>query len=180
MLSPLPIRALSMTALQWQIHTRHLRNCSAVVSRVRSAKMDAVWGAHHGLAKTEEFAAPWSERQFMAKRLQLGTDVFRNEIFDCYITTFKCTFCEASGLESLLHVESIIGDVGHELRMRLGLIETTHNAKPDAYSVLLHESRNDGVQRPLARLQSVGMILYKIKESATVLQHKPCSRRYEA
>src|SRR5262249_25627669 len=94
-------------------------------------------------------------------------------------TTFKCALCEASGLESFLNVESVVGDIGHELRMSLGLIETTHNAKPDADSVLLHESWNDRVQRPLAGLHPVGMILYEIKERATVLQHEPCSRRYQ-
>ena len=158
------------------LQCRHLRNRRAVVARVGSAKVHTVAIAHYGLAETKQMASRLSHCQFVAASGQLHSNIFGNERFDRHITSLKCAFREASGLEGFLDVETVVGDIGYELRMRLRLIEAAHYAKGDAYPIPFHESRNDGVQRPLSRFQRVGMILFQSKERATVVQHEAVPR----
>ena len=46
---------------------------------------------------------------------------------------------------------------GDELRVRLRLVEAAHDAEADLDVALLHERRDDRVQRPLARREHVRM-----------------------
>ena len=49
----------------------------------------------------------------------------------------------------------VIDDVGDELRVRLRLVQSAHDAEADVHVVLLHEPRNDGVERALPRREHV-------------------------
>jgi hypothetical protein len=61
------------------------------------------------------------------------------------------------------------------LGVGLGLVPAAHDAK--AYSELIstHECRDDGVQRPFAGCEHVGMRSIERKQRAAVLEGKPSS-----
>ena len=141
--------------------------------------MDAGGAAHHSLPPAEGPASGRHNSEFMAESAQLPADIFGNEGFDIHVTSVEGGFREAPGFQSLLDVKAEICDVGDELGLRLRLIESSHDPKADAHSILFHERRNDRVQWPLARLERVGMILFECEERAAVLQHESGSGRYQ-
>ena len=86
-----------------------------------------------------------------------GSRGLRNQRFDVHVAAGERALREAAGLERLLDVEAEVGDVGHELRVRLRLVEAAHDAEPDPHVALFHERRDDRVQRALARREHVRM-----------------------
>ena len=87
---------------------------------------------------------------------------------------------EAAGLERLLDGEAVVDDVRHELRVRLALVPAAHDAEADLVVALLHEGRDDGVQRALARRQRVRLVLAQREQAAAVLQHEAGARRHQS
>ena len=75
---------------------------------------------------------------------------------------------------------AVVDDAGDELGVRLRLVEPAHDAEPDLHVALLHETRNDGVQRALARRQHVRMSAFEREERPAVLQHEAGIRRHDA
>ena len=68
----------------------------------------------------------------------------------------------------------------HELRVRLRLVEAAHDAEADADVALLHEAGDDGVQRPFARRQLVGVPGFQREQGAAVVQREAGARRHQA
>src|SRR5262245_60694668 len=106
--------------------------------------------AHDRVTPSEQAGAVRRDCQFMTKRSQLVEDRCGDQRFDIHVTTFEGHFAEPSGFERLLNVEIEIRDIGDELRMRLRLIESSHDSKADPHAILFHEARNDGVEGTLA------------------------------
>src|SRR6266853_685945 len=64
--------------------------------------------------------------------------------------------------------------------MRLRLIPSAHDSESDADSVLFHERRNDGVQRPLARRERVRLAWLQAESRAPIVQRKARMGRNES
>src|SRR5258706_2807836 len=56
--------------------------------------------------------------------------------------------------------------------MRQRLIRAAHDAESDMQVAALHEGRDDGVKRPLAAGENVGMVRLQREPRATVLQQE--------
>ena len=80
---------------------------------------------------------------------------------------------ESPGLERLLDGDPVVDDVRDELRVRLRLVPAAHDAEPDLHVVLLHERRDDRVQRPLARRQRVGLAFRSVNRPPRFCSMKP-------
>ena len=80
---------------------------------------------------------------------------------------------EPAGLERLLDVEPVVDDVGDELRVRLRLVEAAHDPEPDPHVALLHEPRDDRVQRPLARREPFGCPSSSVNSPPRLCSMKP-------
>ncbi len=104
----------------------------------------------------------------------------RHERFDRDVVSAERCLRESSRLERLLNIQAEVRDVRDELRVRLRLVPGAHNAEADARVVLLHQRRDDGVQRALPRREHVRVILVERKEAAAVLQRKPAALWHDA
>ena len=62
--------------------------------------------------------------------------------------------------------------VRHELGVGLRLIEAAHDAEGDADVAVGHQRRDDGVQRPLAAGERIGMFWVEAEQGAAVVQHE--------
>ena len=80
---------------------------------------------------------------------QAAPGALGNRLFDGDVEAGERRLRESSRLERLLDVQPEVGDVGHELRVCLCLIEAAHDAEADADVVLPHEAGNDGVEGTL-------------------------------
>src|SRR5271157_6434516 len=58
---------------------------------------------------------------------------------------------ETGVLQSLLDIHAVVSHVGNELRVGQRLVCASHDPETNVLLSLLHESRNDGVERSLAR-----------------------------
>ena len=73
----------------------------------------------------------------------------------------------------------MVGDVRHELRVRLPLIPATHDAEANLAIPVLHERGNDRMERALARLERVWLPLLQREQATPVLQHETSAWRHE-
>src|ERR1019366_2648143 len=87
---------------------------------------------------------------------------------------------ESRRFECLLQIHSIIHEVRYKLRVRHGLIRAPHDAERDVLVVSLHETRDDGVIRPLASCEDVGMIRLECKTGTATLQWESSYRHARA
>ena len=99
----------------------------------------------------------------MSESRQLLPNVLRHKRFDVHVTSLECSFREPSGFKSFLDVETEVGDVGHELRMRLRLIKASHDAETDTDTILFHKRGNDRVQRAFSRRERIRVISFQRK-----------------
>src|SRR5438067_11952550 len=120
-------------------HRRRFRDRGAVVPRLRCAEMDTRSVTHHRLAPSKRPGAGWDDVNLVTERAQLANCRGGNERFDFNITPRERVLPEPAGLERFLYRHAVIGDVRHELGVRLRLIEAAHNPEPDAYVAFLHE-----------------------------------------
>src|SRR5258705_470319 len=86
---------------------------------------------------------------------------------------------EPRRLERLLNVHAVIDDVGDELGVGLCLIPGAHDAEADTKVALLHEPRDDRVQRTLARCQHVRVVFVEREERAAILQREAGASRHQ-
>jgi hypothetical protein len=81
---------------------------------------------------------------------------------------------EAGCVAGRLDVHPEIDDVDENLRVPLGLHVSTHQPEREpGFAVFGHEARNDRVERPLMRLEAVGMRGIERERAASVLKHEP-------
>ena len=88
---------------------------------------------------------------------------------------------QARRIARLLEVHAEIDQVDQDLHMRLWLHRPTHNAETQpGLAVFGNECRDDGVERAFARLEAVGMALFKAEQLTAVLQVEAEAGRYHA
>ena len=104
--------------------------------------------------------------------LEIFSSAFGDAVFHRDVTAIESVLGEARSFERGLDVHFIIGNIGDELRVRLGLIESAHDAKCDALIAARHEAGNDRVQRALVARESVRRGWIEREESAAILQHE--------
>src|SRR5688572_28404260 len=144
----------------------------AVVARIRSAELHAAWAPHHRLSIAEASASWWHDTQFVASCFQFVARLLWQQRFDLHVAAGERSLRKPAGLERFLDVHAEVGDVAHELRVRLALVPTAHDPEADLDLALLHECGNDRVQRTLVRLERVRTIFVEREQAAAVLQHE--------
>ena len=132
------------------------------------------------LAPAELVAAGAFDFQLVPQCRQRRAGGFGHERFDLHVAAGEGSLREPAGLQRLLRGQAEVGDVGHELRVRLRLVPSAHDPEGDPRAVLLHESRDDRVERPLARSQRVRVVRLEREQRATVLQHEAGAIRDDA
>ena len=142
--------------------------------------MDAVGARQNRLAPAELAAAGAFDLQLVAERRQRRAGGFGHERLDLHVAAGEGALREPAGLERLLRRQAEVGDVGHELRVRLRLVPSAHDPEGDPRAVLLHEPRDDRVERPLARRQRVRVVRLEREQRAAVLQHEAGAVRDDA
>ena len=87
---------------------------------------------------------------------------------------------DARSIPSLLQAHAKVDDIDNDLGVTLRLHRTAHDTKThQRFSVLHDESRDDGMERPLAALYNVRMTLVERKQLSAILQHEAeLSRRH--
>src|ERR1051325_2523236 len=103
---------------------------------------------------------------------QRVTNLRRHAILDRNIATTKCSLRKSRRFESGLDAHSMIHNVRYELSMRLPLIQPAHDSEPHMHAALLHERRNNGMERPLAGSQRVRMSGIHLEQPSAILQRK--------
>ena len=83
-----------------------------------------------------------AKRDLMTALCELFADTRRNAILHIKIAARKCELRESRGFDSRLNIHPEIDYVRNELRVRLRLIETAHDAECDPVIALGHEARN--------------------------------------
>ena len=75
---------------------------------------------------------------------------------------------------SLLNVHAEIDQVDHHLRMTLRLVVAAHDAERHPGLAVLHDEGGDQrVQRPLVRLDLIGMAGRQVEQGAAIVQQDP-------
>ena len=87
--------------------------------------------------------------------VSLSRTSLRDAPLDHHVAAAESQLGEARRLERRLNVHAVIHHVGDKLRVRLRLVQAAHDAEADVDVVLLHEGRNDGVERALARRERI-------------------------
>src|SRR5579872_6727300 len=135
---------------------------------------------HHSVTISERAAAWTHSAHIMAECFQFIANIFWYERLDAHVATGEGALRKTSGFEGLLNIETEVGDIGDELCVRLGLVESTHDTEADLYVALLHECGDDGVQRAFARREHVRVAFFEREQSAAVMQHESAARRHES
>src|SRR6185369_11102630 len=79
-------------------NSRELRNCCAVVSRLRSAVVNSSAIAHHRLSPTKRAATRLCNIELVTKRGQFPANRFGNELFDADVASLERSLRETAGL----------------------------------------------------------------------------------
>src|ERR1700685_4594070 len=95
-----------------------------------------------------------------------------NPRLDVHVATGKGLLRESRRIQRALHVHTVIDNIRDKLGMRLRLIPAAHNAESDSHIALLHESRDNRMDRPLAARQNIRMVLIEREKTAAVLQRE--------
>src|SRR6202158_3814158 len=174
-------RALNGTILQFLAHphpphlilVRKLRSRMPVLPRVRrSVVHPARKVAHHHLSAADVRGKCSQHlnlvplgRQFIARRR-------RNAVLHHHVAACKRKLRKPWRLQRRLNVHLEVRDVRDELRVRLRLIPSAHNAKCHSRLASLRESGNDGVARPLAPRQRIRRSAIQRKQRASIVQRE--------
>ena len=109
-----------------------------------------------------------------------GANVSRNRLLHLYIAALEGILRETRLLQRSLHIHAVINDVGDELRVRLRLVPAAHDAEADVHVALLHERRDDGVERTLVSGKRIGQAGRELKTGAAILEREAEPRGDEA
>ena len=142
-----------------------------VMTRLRSRVVHSRTIAHHRLSVAKRAGARRDAPHLVAQTGEFFSCRLRNELLHRNVAAGERSLREAADLERLLHVETEVGDVGDELRVRLRLVEPAHDAEPDLHVAFRHEGRNDRVERPLSRRHLIGMPVFEREQRAAVVEH---------
>ena len=124
------------------------RNGFAIFPRVgRSVVYAGRVVAHHGLPSAERIRETVVHREFVAFGLEFRTHIAGNAIFQIHIASGERQLRESRRFERCLNVLIEVDDVRHKLSVRLRLVPSAHDAERNANLILLHECRNNCVQR---------------------------------
>ena len=146
----------------------------AILARRRRAVVHARIGiVQHRLAAAHPARKIRQHFQIMAARRKPLAHAGRHPILDHHVAAAKGQLGEARSFQRRLDVHVVVHQVRNELRVRLRLVVAAHDAEADVDVVLLHEGRDDGVQRPFARRKRVGMRRIQFEQRAAILQVEP-------
>ncbi len=96
----------------------------------------------------------------------------RHSRFDHDVAPMLRTDSETGVLQSLLDIHAVVDHVGNELRVGQRLVRSSHDPEANVLLSMLHASRNDGVERPLARGEGVRRRRIERKQRTAILQHE--------
>src|ERR1700722_1723111 len=99
-----------------------------------------------------------------------------HRVFHLHIAAFEGSLGKPWFLERGLHVHSVIHHIRDKLRVRLRLVPSAHDAEPDVNVALLHERRNNRVQRPLMPGQRIWQARRELKSRTAIVKRKPKPR----
>ncbi len=94
-------------------------------------------------------------RKFVALGFEFSPHVGGDSILQIHVASGEREFREARGFKRSLNILVEVDDVRYELRVRLRLIPSAHNAEGDSNLIFLHECGDDGVQRTLVTCKRV-------------------------
>src|SRR4029078_12937419 len=124
-------------------HRRHFRNCRSVVARFGRAVVYARSIAHDGLSPAQYAASGSNDLQLVPKSCEFLPNVCGHKRLDIHVASLERSFREPARFKGLLNVETEVGDMRHELRVRLRLIKAAHDAETDSNAILFHKCGND-------------------------------------
>src|SRR6185295_18037648 len=160
---------------------RRFRYRGAISTRVGSAIVNARCGiVHNRLPRTEEVGVVGAHIHLVAPGGKLLTDSSRNTLLDPHLTSARVRIHESRGIERLLDIHPEIDNVGDELSVRLGLVPAADDAEADVHVALLHERRNNRMERPHSGFQGVGPGRVQGIATGPIVQMKASSFNYDA
>src|SRR6266850_2191938 len=149
------------------------RNRLSVVPWVASTELYGRFAVvEHGLAVAEVGRSGRLDLEEVPQGRQLVAGLLRDRALHLHIAPFERPLGEPSRLQRLLDGHAEVRDVHHELRVGLRLVPAAHDPEADPHVVLLHEGRDDRVQRPLAAGDGVRLPRLEREQVAAVLQHE--------
>ena len=123
-----------------------LGDCFAVFSRIGGAVVYAGRKiAADGLSSAYRLGEAALKVDLVAALGERRADVSGKAIFHHHVATGERIFRESGSFQRGLNVHSEVRDVGYELRVRLRLVETAHDAEGDAFLAAGHKAGDDGV-----------------------------------
>src|SRR5262249_25528617 len=126
--------------------------------------------AHHAGESRDRYDYVAAPRQFLPNRL-------RHAALHLDIASLESQLGEPRRLERHLDVHAEINHIRDKPRVRLRLVPSAHDAEADRDAVLLHEGRDDGVQRTLASGKRVGLAGLEFEARAAIVEGEAGTRR---
>ncbi len=143
----------------------------AVFAGVGGAVVDAGGEvALDGLAAADELGVIAAKIDLMAAGGESFADGGGHAVFDGNVTAIEAVLHKTGRFHRFLNIHSVIDDVGNELGVSLGLIESAHNAEGDASVAVGEEAGNDGMEGALAAGEGVGGSGIENEKAATILK----------
>src|SRR5436309_2847876 len=125
----------------------------------------------HGLAPSDVFCKWPHYAQVVSELRKADQGGFSDAALDQVSAATPAKLVKSRSFESLLKIHFVIDDVGNKLRLGHRLIPPAHDAEPDMKVPLLHESRNDRMERPLVGSKCVRAARSQRESSGTILQN---------
>src|SRR5487761_625521 len=98
------------------------------------------------------------------------SNIRRHAILDLHVAAAESDLVESRGFHRRLDVHPKIHNVRDKLRVRLRLIESSHDAKSDSRVALGHECWNNRMQRALMPSEHVRRTRLQVEQRPAVLQ----------
>ena len=118
--------------LLFPIH-RMLWDGFAVGAWIRCAVLSAVRIKHNRVSAPHRLTIGVLKLNLMAFTLKLLQDRVGHARFDLDVAAVKCQLGKARGVERCLKIHTEIHNVRYKLRMRLRLVQSTHNSEADGH-----------------------------------------------
>ena len=76
---------------------------------------------------------------------------------------------EAGRFHCFLQIHPVVDEVRYKLRVRQRLHRASHDPESDMLVAFFHKGRNDGVERPFAARQNIGMMRLQRESASAIL-----------
>src|SRR5713101_8280297 len=160
---------------------RSLGFCRSVLARIGCPEIHTLAISHHSLATADHRRERGIEDlQVVTEAGQLGPRFLRDARLDLHVQALESALRESRCFQCSLDVHSEVDDIRNELGVRLRLIPSAHDSKTNPHVSLLQESRDDRVERSLARRENIRVLRIEAEKRAAVLEAKTRSRCNQA